>query len=295
MQGKSQRIGHLFLLIVVLTWGPNFGIVKSAYQDLSPILFAALRFTFSGILLLLITLFREKEIRIHRKDIGRILIVGGFGLGLYQVLWSIGLDLTSASNSALILSLQPLMGALYVDLVKKEGLGKRQYGGMLFALGGAVLVILKPTAQLHFSFDTLLGDLLTFIGCICSAICFTIWARPLLKNYTPLRLISCCMILCALILWMVALFSGQPIAFTQIGKKAWWSMGYAVLFSGILGHVLWYEGIDRIGATKTLVYLYFTPIGAVIFNGLVMGERIFPQQVLGGGLILWGVHRSLRN
>jgi hypothetical protein len=31
-----------------------------------------------------------------------------------------------------------------------------------------------------------------------------------------------------------------------------------------------------------------------LFNYLWMGEKIFPQQIVGGALILWGVHRSLR-
>jgi len=45
MQDGKHQIGHFFLGIVVLTWGINFGIVKSAYQDISPVLFAAIRFT----------------------------------------------------------------------------------------------------------------------------------------------------------------------------------------------------------------------------------------------------------
>jgi hypothetical protein len=29
---KSQQLGHLFLVVIVLTWGANFGIVKSAFE-----------------------------------------------------------------------------------------------------------------------------------------------------------------------------------------------------------------------------------------------------------------------
>jgi drug/metabolite transporter (DMT)-like permease len=294
MQKDQDQIGHLFLGIVILTWGVNFGIVKSAYQDLSPILFAAIRFTISGVLVFLLTFWREKEVLIRKEDLGRVASVAVLGLGFYQIFWSLGLKITSATNSALILSTQPLLGALYVDLIKKEPVEKRQYLGMLLALGGVILVILKPTVRLHLSFDTAPGDLLTLLAGICSAIFFSAWSKPLLNTYSPMRLTAYCMVIGSLILWLTTLLFPQPIGAGHIGMKAWGSLGYAILFAGVLGHICWYEGIGRIGVTKSLTYLYFIPICAVLFNYLWMGEKIFPQQIVGGALILWGVHRSLR-
>ena len=288
-------MGHFLLRIVVLTWGANFGIVKSAFETIPPLLFGAVRFTVMGILLLTLTFFREKGIQLRKEDLGKVIMVGVLGLGLYQVLWSLGLNLTSPSNSALILSTQPLLGTLYIDLVKKEPVGRQQYWGMLLALVGVVLVILKPTAKLHFSLETLPGDLLTLMAGFCAAIFFSVWSKPLLKTYSPLRLMSYCMIIGSLVLWIASPFSAQPIVWSQVWEKTWWSMGYAVVFSGMLGHVFWYEGLGRIGVTKSMVYLYFIPIWAVLFNTLMMGETIFLQQILGGVLILLGVHHALKN
>jgi len=295
VQKRDYRIGHLLLVIVVLTWGANFGIVKSAYAYIPPLLFGALRLTITGILLLAATFWQEGEIRIKKEDLGKVILVGAMGLGLYQVLWSLGLNLTSPSNSALILSTQPLLGLLYIDLIKKEPVGRQQYWGMLLALVGVVLVMLKPTAELHFSLETLPGDLLTLMAGFCSAIFFSVWSKPLLKTYSPLRLMSYCMIIGSLVLWIASPFSTQPVVWSQVWENTWWSMGYAVLFSGMLGHVLWYEGLERIGITKSMVYLYFLPIWAVLFNAFMMGEKIFLQQILGGILILLGVHQTLRS
>jgi drug/metabolite transporter (DMT)-like permease len=288
-------MGHFFLVVVVLTWGANFGIVKSAFDTIPPLLFAALRFTVIAILLLAITFLREKEILIQKEDLGKVIMVGVLGLGLYQVFWSLGLNLTSPSNSALILSTQPLLGTLYIDLIKKEPVGRQQYWGMLLALVGVVLVILKPTARLHFSLETLPGDLLTLMAGFCAAIFFSVWSKPLLKIYSPLRLMSYCMVIGSLVLWIASIFLSQPVIWVEVWEKTWWSMGYAVIFSGMLGHVFWYEGLERIGVTKSMVYLYFIPIWAVLFNFLMMGETIFLQQIFGGVLILLGVHHALKN
>jgi drug/metabolite transporter (DMT)-like permease len=294
MQNGKHQVGHFFIGIVVLTWGINFGLVKSAYQDIPPVLFAAIRFTVSGIVIFLLTFWRERSIFIRKEDLGMVAAVGGMGLGLYQILWSLGLNLTSASNSALILSTQPLLGTLYMDLIKKESVGKRQYLGMILALGGVILVILKPSVRLHFSLDTLPGDLLTLVAGLCAAIFFSAWSKPLLKIYSPLRLMGYCMIIGSLALWLAALLLPQSVAWGQIGVEAWGSLGYAIFISGVVGHTFWYAGIDRIGVTRALIYLYFIPICAVLFNYSLMGEKIYIQQLLGGALILWGVHRSLR-
>jgi drug/metabolite transporter (DMT)-like permease len=292
---RDYRIGHLLLVIVVLTWGANFGIVKSAFGYIPPLLFGALRFTITGVLLLAVTFWQERGIRIQEQDLGKVVLIGALGLGLYQVLWSLGLSLTSPSNSALILSTQPLLGLLYTDLIKKEPVGRRQYWGMLLALIGVALVMLKPTAKLHFSLETLPGDLLTLGAGLCGAIFFSVWSKPLLRVYSPLRLMSYCMIFGSLVLWITSPFSSQPVVWSLVWENTWWSMGYAILFSGMIGHVFWYEGLGRIGVTNSMVYLYFLPVWAVLFNALMMGDKISLQQILGGILILVGVHQTLRS
>jgi drug/metabolite transporter (DMT)-like permease len=208
--------------------------------------------------------------------------------------WSVGLNLTSASNSALILSTSPLWGALYVHLVEKESVRKRQYLYMLVSLFGVMLVILKPTVRLHFSPDTLPGDLLTLIAAFFAAIFFSAWSKPLLRIYSPLRLMGYCMVIGSLVLWLSAPFLAKPVALNQVEAKSWLALGYAILLSGIIGHVSYYGGIERLGVTRSMVYLYVVPVWAILFNYLVLGEKIFPQQILGGILILLSTHRVLR-
>ena len=295
MHEKNHQIGHLFLIFVVLTWGANYGIVKLAYQDLHPILFAAIRFTICGALVLFFTYKREKEFWIRKGDIKKVAMVGILGVGVYQILWSLGLNMTSATNSSIVLATSPLWGALYIDLFQKESVKRKQYLYMLLALFGVILVILKPTARLHFSMETLLGDLLTLMAAFCTAIFLSVWSKPLLKLYSPMRLMGYCMAIGALTLWTALPFFTPSVVLDQIGTKVWWSLGYGVILSGVIGHVFWYEGIGRIGVTKSMVYLHFIPLWAVLFNALWMGEKIYPQQILGGILILLGVHLVLRS
>lgn len=294
MSEKSQRIGHLLLIIVVLTWGANYGIVKSAFVDLPPLLFGAIRFTLCGLLVLLLTWKREGNISIQKQDIGKVAWVGILGIGVYQILWSIGLNITSASNSALILSSTPLWGALYVHLIEKETVTWKQYFYMLISLFGVTLVILKPTARLQLSLDTLPGDLLSLVAAFCAAIFLSVWSKPLLKIYSPLRLMGYCMMIGAIVLWLAVPFMATFVSLHQVSLKSWLALGYAVLLPGIVGHVFYYGGIEKLGVTRSMVYLYFIPLWAILVNYFWMGETIFLQQIIGGLFIFLGVHGSLR-
>jgi drug/metabolite transporter (DMT)-like permease len=220
--------------------------------------------------------------------------VGILGIGAYQVFWLVGLNLTSASNSVLIISTSPLWAALYVHLVEKESVGKKQYLYMLVSLFGVMLVILKPTVSLRFSPDTLPGDLLSLVAAFCAAVFFSVWSRPLLKIYSPLRLMGHCMMIGSLVLWLAVPFLATPVALHQVGAKSWWALGFSILLPGIIGHVAYYGGIERLGVTRSMVYLYLVPLWAILFNFLFLGEKIFPQQILGGILILLSTHRVLR-
>lgn len=295
MLEKKDQAGHIFLMLVVFTWGANYGIVKSALRDFSPVLFAALRFTLCGTLVLLLTLKQEKGVIIRREDIKRVALVGLLGIGAYQALWSIGLDLTSASNSALILSTTPLWGSLYVHLVQKESIGKKHYLYMMIALSGVFLVMLKPTVRLHFSLDTLVGDLLNLMATFCGAIFLSAWSKPLLLIYSPLRLMGYCMIFGSVILWLAVPFYRASVPLSQVGMTSWLFLGYAVFFSGMIGHVSYYTGIQKLGVARSMIYLYFVPLWALLFNAFFLGERIYLQQVLGGILILFSTHRALRS
>jgi len=295
MQQSKEWMGYFLLSIVGLLWGINFGVVKSAYQDFHPIFFAALRFTVSGGLMLLIVLFREKDLKIRKQDFGRVAFVAVLGMAMYQIFWSLGLDRTTATNSALILSIQPLMGAVYMDVTKREFVRKHQYWGMSLALLGVALVILKPSAQLRFSLDTWVGDILTLFAGGCFTIFFSAHAKPLLQIYSPLRLMGYSMSISSAVLWIVVLFLAPDKPLGQVTLHSWYSFGYAVFFSGILAYLFWYEGLARIGLTKTLISIYLIPIWAVLFNTFFLGEKILPQQLIGGGLILWGVRKVFRS
>jgi hypothetical protein len=101
------------LLLTVSFFGTSFVAVKHVVEGVPPILFAAVRFSFAGVLLWLLLHLVEPESKLLlRKDFLPILGLGVVGVTLTQSVFTIGVSLTTAANTALIYSTAPVWGML---------------------------------------------------------------------------------------------------------------------------------------------------------------------------------------
>jgi drug/metabolite transporter (DMT)-like permease len=76
----------------------------------------------------------------------------------------------------------------------------------------------------------------------------------------------------------------------HIPTQAWGAIAYSGILSIFICFVIWYKSVNEIGSAKTGVYSNLTPIIAVFFASLVLGERLAAVQVVGAAVTLAGVY-----
>jgi drug/metabolite transporter (DMT)-like permease len=76
---------------------------------------------------------------------------------------------------------------------------------------------------------------------------------------------------------------------SAVPAASWTGLAFAALIGAAAAYVLWYEGVQRIGPTRTISYHYLVPFIAVLTSALVLGDPVRPLTVLGGIAILGGV------
>lgn len=128
---------------MAVIWGLNFIVVKTTLSEITPIVFAALRFILAAVVLFVIVHFRQGGFHIPRAAWGRVALVGIIGTTLYQPLFINGLALTKASNSALILAGTPALIALLNRVLGRESLSRRGWIGISLSFAGIGLVVLS--------------------------------------------------------------------------------------------------------------------------------------------------------
>lgn len=281
---KAFGLGDLFVIITALIWASSFTVIKSAYDEFSPLAFAAVRFlAATGGMVLLLTLLR-RPLRVARRDLLRAAAVGVFHVGLYQIFFSTGLRYTTATNSILIINISPVITALMVWLTRAEPITWRQGAGIALAMLGTLTLTQAGGALAS---GHLKGDALTFLAAVSYAIT-PVMVLPLLRRYATISVMVIGMLFGTLVLVAAAI----PELLRQswsLSVGAWGQLAYAAFGAGTLGYLLWYEGIGRIGPTRVAAYGYLIPVVGVTIAVVVLREVFTSAHALGAAVILAGV------
>lgn len=280
---------NLRLLFVALVWGINFSVVKFALADFHPLGFTVIRFALAAVFLIAVMLIRRKPLSIDRHDRFAVVRLGFIGISLYNIFFMYGLKYTTAANSALLISLSPLFGALISAASGKERLTFRVSVGLGLATAGVILIIRSHSSGPGFSSSGLVGDLLTLCATLSWAF-YTIFAKPLLEKYPAITVTAHSMVAGSILLLPLSLpgLLNQPWA--AVTGLSWLAMAFAAFIAAGIAYSLWYQGVQRIGITRTMVYHYIMPFAAVLFAGVVIGEEITVLQITGGIAVLMGVY-----
>ena len=75
----------------------------------------------------------------------------------------------------------------------------------------------------------------------------------------------------------------------SFGWLPWLGFGYAVIGPLFLTNVLWFTAIGRVGPSRAALFANFEPFLAVVFAVVLLSDRLYAMEILGGALILGGI------
>ncbi len=295
-----QAVGRAFplpaaadlgMLTVCLIWGLNFSVTKLAIEVIPPLAFTAVRFAIASVLLWVILRLSEGDSPMPRGVFLRLVGLGILGNTLYQLAFVLGLALTTATNSALILAMMPMTVAVMSGLLGHERITSRMRWGISLGTLGVGLVI--ATRGVGFSGSTLSGDLLTLLGVLAWA-AYTIGLRAIPPGVSSLRVTTVATIGGTPLLLLAGLPQTLALDWAAVSGEAWAGLGYATLLSLVVAFLLWNRSVKVVGGTRTAIYMCVTPLVAVAGAWLLLGERPHPLQGIGAGLIVAGVVMTRR-
>jgi drug/metabolite transporter (DMT)-like permease len=278
----------LRLIFVALIWGVNFPVIKHALSDFLPLSFTIVRFALAAAALFAVMALRRERFAVDRRDLPALAALGLTGITCYNLLFMKGLQLTTASHSALFISLSPLFAAVLQTLRGRERLRAPLVLGLLIATAGAYCVIRSTHGEVHFGMATVTGDLMTIGASVLWAL-YTILAAPLLERYPPVTVTAWTVAAGTVLLLPAGAGELARQSWSAVPAGSWAALCFAALVGAAAAYVLWYEGVKRIGATRTIAYHYLVPFIAVLVSALFLGDVVRPLTIVGGVAIIGGV------
>lgn len=279
-----------------MVWAANFIVVKDVIGVLPPVAFTFLRYALAAASLLVFLRWSQGTIAIPRRGLIRILVLGGLGFGVYQMLWTVGLQSIPAGDSALIIASSPVITAVLAAMIGTDTLSPAKALGVVVSFVGVVVVI-GAGVGIELAGDPL-GFALTLAAAFCWATYTAVGAR-FLRDHSSLQLTTWATVGGVIVLAPVGIGQlASPDGVAAVPSGAWPGIVLAILYSGLLAaaaaNVIIFRAVGLVGPTRVIVLQTLVPALAVVFAAVILSEPIRPGQVLGGVIILAGVALTRR-
>ncbi|MGC9317877.1 MAG: DMT family transporter [Armatimonadota bacterium] len=293
----EERCGPVLdpiLLSVAIIWGGNFVAYKYLMGAIPARGLLAARFISITVLLLAILGVRGRLRRGNTRAMWvRLLVAGVLIMGVQQVTFVTGLDLTAAGEGSLIFSTAPIFTALMAAAIGQERIRPANWLGIVAAMAGTAMVILGGAGAAHVPETRVTGDLLMLASSLGYAL-FMVVSKPLMRRYGALKVVTFAYLFGLLV--VVPFGARQMVAaeWAALNAAGWFSMFWLVMLAGVYGFVAWYWRISATTPSRVAVYQYFVPVVAMVTAALLLGERPSALQILGAGLVLAGLYFARR-
>ena len=283
----GERRGHLLALFTIMVWGTTFLSTSVLLRDFTPLEILIIRMAL-GIAAL--TVARPRRLRLKSRRHEWLFAGAGLtGVSMYFLLENYALTFTYSANCSVIISTAPFFVAIAVRLfLGGAPMGRSFYAGFAVAIVGIAL--------LSFSGQALnlnpLGDLL----CLLAAMCWGAYSVFLKKieTYGYDTLLVTRRIFLYGLLFLLPALPFMPVRFDVGALLKPVNLLYLGLCASALCFVTWNVAVSRLGAVRTSVYIYLSPVVTIVASWLLLGDPVLPMALLGAALTLVGLALSQR-
>ncbi len=291
ISGSTLSMGSVewaMLLLLSVLWGGSFFFVGVAVRDLPTLTIVVLRVglaamvLWGAVVLLGRALPRNPDAWIAFLGMGILNNVIPFGL----IVWG---QQTIASGLASILNATtPLFTVVVAGLLlSDERINGRKLTGVAAGFAG-VVVMMGPGAL--FGLGT---DVLAQLACLGGAMSYAfagVFGRRFKRlAVDPIVVAAGQVTASTLVLAPLALFFDRPWTLPMPPASTWAAIFGLALLSTALAYILYFQILQRAGATNLLLVTFLIPVSAIALGVLVLSEHLSGAEVAGMTLIGMGL------
>ena len=288
--GLPVWTAYAMLTLTALFWGGTTVAARAAAGDIPPLTLTFWRWTIAFVLFIPFGVrpwWRQRAIYArHWKLMTGLSFLGIVG---FTVFYFMGLERTTAVNASLLHGGLPVMIVLTSLAVLRSRVSRVQIVGIVVAMAGTVVIVVKGDPALLRELRLNPGDFLLLLGMLCWAF-YTICLRWLPEGVDPVGLIF---VLSGLAVPMLVPFYAMDLA---AGRGFALDLGnislilYTAVFSSVIAYIFWNKGVARVGANTAGFSHYLIPVFGTALSVLILGEQVEPFHLAAIALIFAGLY-----
>jgi len=289
MERRSEWRVHAGLALAQLGFAlfPVFG--KLALVSIPPLVFAALRVTSAALLLETIRRFDTKE-TIAPADRKSVFFFSLLGVSFNQVLFILGLSLTTAINTTILTAMIPVFTLISAVLLRRERMTIRALLALLLAGAGALLLL--NVGDFDFQSRHLRGNGLLLLNGFSYSL-YLIFSRPILAHYRVSTFVAAVFRDGAIPIVVLALPALASFSPGRVSALAWLCLAAVVLFCTVMPYLLNSWALSRTQASRVAFYVFIQPVISALLAIVILGEELTLTTLAASLLILAGLGVSV--
>jgi O-acetylserine/cysteine efflux transporter len=271
----------LLTLLVIIIWGSNFAVVKSAVSEVPPLGFLSLRFFLTALVFAPFV-----DWKIFKSEWKGLMLIGILMGVLHQGTMFTGLMYSEAGIMSILLQIQVIIVTLLGWFFLKEQIGWRTWLGIAMGMCG-ILVLIVPNLQGE-------AHALAYILGVLSAF-FLALAYFKMKTFETIRAPNFIFGINATIVPVIFLSSmliEGPEWIPSLPDINWHIFAPALAFQVFalsLSHALWQRLLVTNPVSQIVPWCLLVPVFGVLSGIILLGEALTPSIVLGGLITVSGV------
>jgi len=282
----TLMLGVLLIVLATACWSTSGMLIHFIlrYADVTPWGLAFWRDLTTFLCLVVgLAVARPALLRVERRDLPWLAIMGSVGIGLMHIAWTTSIVVNGVAVSVTLQANAPIFVAVMARLFWREPLTRRKGLAIALSMVGTVLIArLDNWNGVHI---TSMGLALGLAAALTYGV-LALLAKKLVGCYHPVTVLTYTFGFAALVLLFTLPDGALFVA------PAWPTLGYfgaLVLLPTIAGFLLYTAGMRRLPVSvASIVAMTEVPFAAFL-SFLTLGERLDGWQVVGAASIVAGV------
>ncbi|WP_298210313.1 DMT family transporter [Acidovorax sp.] len=290
---QLDSLAVALLLACCLFWGFQQVLVKATVGEVAPVFQAFLRFVLATAAVAAWCVWRGVPLSSRAEPVGALrggLLAGLLFAGEFACIY-LGLQYTTASRLTVFLYTAPFWVALLLPrFIPGERLRGAQWLGLTAAFVGVALAlgdgfVGQANAALP---QAWLGDLMGVAAGLMWALTTVVIRATPLARVAPAKQLLYQVGVSAIVLPVLSLALGETWTL-QLSRFAWGSLLAQALVGAFVSYLAWMWMLAHYPATKISVFVFLTPVFALLFGAWWLGEPVTPGLVAALVLVAAGI------
>jgi drug/metabolite transporter (DMT)-like permease len=271
-----------------IVYGTSYVVARVTLESVPPAMLAFLRLGLAALALVLLSRGHAAQ-PLSRADRQAIAWMGILGFAGAYVASNWGIAHSTATNAALLITVEPIAMILLSPWYLGERLSRRAaVGAALTIVGAAVLVVNGIPGVTEHLVPHWSGDLVLVLAGVAYA-SYSLLGRRVLERHAPIIVTT------RSLMWgAAALLPVAALEWTSGARPVWTAAAvtgtlYLAVVITALGYVVWNWALARVPAPRAAIFLNVQPIVGALLGAVLLGEPITLFTVLGGVLVVTGL------